>query len=152
MKFAKRVENIKPSPTLAITAKANALRNEGRDIISFGAGEPDFDTPANIRNAAVSAIRDGFTRYTPVGGIEELKDAIIEKFRRDNQLRYTRPEIVISCGAKHVLYNLAQALFDEGDEVIIQAPYWVSYPDIIMLAGAVPIILETGKADGFKMT
>ncbi|MBW2631852.1 MAG: pyridoxal phosphate-dependent aminotransferase [Deltaproteobacteria bacterium] len=152
MKFAKRVERIKPSPTLAITAKANALRAEGRDIISFGAGEPDFDTPVNIREAAVSSIRDGFTRYTPVGGIDELKDAIIEKFRRDNQLIYKKSEIVVSCGAKHVLYNLAQALFDEGDEVIIPSPYWVSYPDIVLLSGAVPSILETREANGFKIT
>ncbi|MBW2544227.1 MAG: pyridoxal phosphate-dependent aminotransferase [Deltaproteobacteria bacterium] len=152
MKFAKRVEKIKPSPTLAITAKANALRAEGRDIISFGAGEPDFDTPVNIREAAVSAIRDGFTRYTPVGGINELKNAIIEKFRRDNQLIYKKSEIVVSCGAKHVLYNLAQALFDEGDEVIIPSPYWVSYPDIVLLSGAVPSILETSGANGFKIT
>ncbi|MBW2595544.1 MAG: pyridoxal phosphate-dependent aminotransferase [Deltaproteobacteria bacterium] len=152
MKFAKRVERVKPSQTLAITAKANALRAEGRDIISFGAGEPDFNTPVNIRDAAVSAIQDGFTRYTPVGGIPELKDAIIEKFRRDNQLIYKKSEIVVSCGAKHALYNLAQALFDEGDEVIIPSPYWVSYPDIVLLSGAVPSILETGEADGFKVT
>ncbi len=152
MKFAKRVERIKPSPTLATTAKANALRAEGRDIISFGAGEPDFDTPVNIREAAVSSIRDGFTRYTPVGGIDELKDAIIEKFRRDNQLLYKKSEIVVSCGAKHVLYNLAQALFDEGDEVIIPSPYWVSYPDIVLLSGAIPSILETGETGGFKIT
>ncbi|MBN2538689.1 MAG: pyridoxal phosphate-dependent aminotransferase [Deltaproteobacteria bacterium] len=152
MKFAKRVERIKPSPTLAITAKANALRMEGRDIISFGAGEPDFDTPVHIKEAAVSAIQAGFTKYTPVGGIDELKDAIIEKFRRDNGLAYKRSEIVVSCGAKHVLYNLAQALFDEGDEVIIPAPYWVSYPDIVLLSGAVPSILETRGTDGFKIT
>ncbi|MCD6486886.1 MAG: pyridoxal phosphate-dependent aminotransferase [Syntrophobacterales bacterium] len=152
MKFAKRVERIKPSPTLAITAKANALRAEGRDIINFGAGEPDFDTPVNIREAAVSSIRDGFTRYTPVGGIDELKDAIIKKFQRDNQLIYKRSEIVVSCGAKHVLYNLAQALFDEGDEVIIPSPYWVSYPDIVLLSGAVPSILEAREAEGFKIT
>lgn len=152
MNFAKRVGKIKPSPTLAITAKANVLRAEGRDIISFGAGEPDFDTPLNIREAAVNAIQDGFTRYTPVGGIDELKDAIIEKFRRDNNLIYKKSEIVVSCGAKHVLYNLAQALFDEGDEVIIPAPYWVSYPDIVLLSGAIPSILETEGADEFKIT
>jgi aspartate aminotransferase len=152
MRFAKRVERIQPSPTLAITAKAAALRTEGRDVISFGAGEPDFDTPANIRDAAIGSIQDGFTRYTPVGGIPELKDAIIEKLRRDNGLAYTRPEIVVSCGAKHVLYNLAQALFEEGDEVIIPSPYWVSYPDIVLLAGATPVILETEGGDGFKVT
>lgn len=152
MKLAQRVGRIQPSPTLAITAKANALRAEGRDIISFGAGEPDFDTPANIKEAAIGSIRDGFTRYTPVGGIPELKDAIIEKLRRDNGLAYGRSEIVVSCGAKHTLYNLAQALFEEGDEVIIPSPYWVSYPDIVLLAGATPVILETGEADGFKVT
>lgn len=152
MKFAKRVDRIKPSPTLAITAKANELRAKGRDIISFGAGEPDFDTPANIKEAAVKSIRDGFTKYTPVGGIAELKDAIIEKLWRDNHLIYKRSEIVVSCGAKHVLYNLAQALFEEGDEVIIPSPYWVSYPDIVLLSGAVPSILETGEANGFKIT
>ncbi len=152
MKFAQRVERIQPSPTLAITAKAAALRTEGRDIVSFGAGEPDFDTPANIREAAISSIRDGFTHYTPVGGIPELKDVIIEKLRRDNGLAYTRSKIVVSCGAKHVLYNLAQALFEEGDEVIIPSPYWVSYPDIVLLAGATPVILETRGADGFKIT
>jgi len=152
MRFAKRIERIKPSPTLAITAKANALRAEGRDIISFGAGEPDFDTPANIREAAIGSIQDGFTRYTPVGGIPELKDAIIEKLRRDNGLAYTRAQIVVSCGAKHVLYNLAQALFEEGDEVVIPSPYWVSYPDIVLLAGATPVILDTWEADGFKVT
>lgn len=151
MKFAKRVERIKPSPTLAITAKANALRAEGRDIMSFGAGEPDFDTPANIKEAAIQSIQDGFTGYTPVGGIDELKSAIIEKLRRDNQLIYNKPEIVVSCGAKHVLYNLAQALFEDGDEVIIPSPYWVSYPDIILLSGAVPSILPTREAEGFKI-
>jgi len=152
MKLAQRVNRIQPSPTLAITAKANALRTEGRDIISFGAGEPDFDTPANIREAAIRSIQDGFTRYTPVGGIPELKDAIIEKFQRDNRLTYARSEIVVSCGAKHVLYNLAQALFEEGDEIIIPSPYWVSYPDIVLLAGATPVILDTREADGFKVT
>ncbi len=152
MKFAQRVGKIQPSQTLAITAKANALRAEGRDVISFGAGEPDFETPLHIKEAAVDAIREGFTRYTPVGGIPELKDAIIEKLRRDNTLAYTRPEIVVSCGAKHVLYNLAQALFEEGDEVIIPSPFWVSYPDIILLTGATPVIMETRGDEGFKIT
>ena len=152
MKFAQRVGKIQPSQTLAITAKANALRAEGRDVISFGAGEPDFETPENIKEAAVDAIREGFTRYTPVGGIPELKDAIIEKLRRDNTLAYTRPEIVVSCGAKHVLYNLAQALFEEGDEVIIPSPFWVSYPDIVLLTGATPVIMETREDEGFKIT
>ncbi len=152
MKLAQRVGRIQPSPTLAITAKANALRAEGRDVISFGAGEPDFDTPANIKKAAIDSIQEGFTRYTPVGGIPELKDAIIEKLQRDNGLAYGREQIVVSCGAKHSLYNLVQALIEEGDEVIIPSPFWVSYPDIVLLAGGTPVILETREEDGFKVT
>ena len=151
MRLATRVANIKPSETLAITAKANALKAEGRDVISFGAGEPDFDTPANIKQAAIKAIEDGFTKYTPVGGTDELKDAIINKLKRDNSLVYKRSQIVVSCGAKHSLYNLAQALFETGDEVIIPAPYWVSYPDIVVLAGGKPVILNTLEKDGFKI-
>ena len=151
MRLATRVANIKPSETLAITAKANALKAEGRDVIGFGAGEPDFDTPANIKQAAIKAIEDGFTKYTPVGGTDELKDAIINKLKRDNSLVYKRSQIVVSCGAKHSLYNLAQALFETGDEVIIPAPYWVSYPDIVLLAGGNPVILNTLEKDGFKI-
>lgn len=151
MILSSRISLIKPSPTLAITAKANALKAEGRDVIGFGAGEPDFDTPENIKQAAIKAINDGFTKYTPVGGTEELKDAIIEKFQKDNDLTYRRPEIVVSCGAKHTLYNLAQVLFEEGDEVLIPSPYWVSYPDIIVLAGGKPVILKTAVKDGFKL-
>jgi aspartate aminotransferase len=151
MKLATRVAKIKPSETLAITAKANALKAEGRDVIGFGAGEPDFDTPANIKQAAIKAIEAGFTKYTPVGGTDELKDAIINKLKRDNSLDYKRSQIVVSCGAKHSLYNLAQALFETGDEVIIPAPYWVSYPDIVVLAGGTPVILNTLEKDGFKI-
>ncbi|MDD5711340.1 MAG: pyridoxal phosphate-dependent aminotransferase [Smithellaceae bacterium] len=151
MKLAKRIGMIKPSPTLAITAKAESLRAEGRDIIGFGAGEPDFDTPANVKAAAVKAIDQGFTKYTPVGGTNDLKDAIIGKLERDNGLAYKRNQIVVSCGAKHTLYNLAQVLFEEGDEVIIPAPYWVSYPDIVILTGAKPVIVETKEEDGFKL-
>ena len=151
MRLATRVANIKPSETLAITAKANALKAEGRDVIGFGAGEPDFDTPANIKQAAIKAIEAGFTKYTPVGGTDELKDAIINKLKRDNSLVYKRSQIVVSCGAKHSLYNLAQALFEPGDEVIIPAPYWVSYPDIVVLAGGKPVILNTLEKDGFKI-
>ncbi|HEX7534497.1 MAG TPA: pyridoxal phosphate-dependent aminotransferase [Syntrophales bacterium] len=151
VKLASRISTIKPSPTLAITAKANALKAEGRDVISFGAGEPDFDTPDRIKMAAVKAIEEGFTKYTPVDGISELKDAIISKLSRDNRLVYNRSEIVVSCGAKHTLYNLSQVLFEEGDEVIIPSPYWVSYLDMVLLSGAKPVILKTGEAQGFKM-
>jgi len=151
VKLSVRSAQVKPSETLAITAKANALRAEGRDVIGFGAGEPDFDTPAHIKAAAIKAIEAGFTKYTPVGGTDELKDAIIAKLKRDNNLEYKRNEVVVSCGAKHSLYNIAQALLNEGDEVIIPAPYWVSYPDIVTLAGGKPVILQTAEKDGFKM-
>ncbi len=151
MKLASRVAKVKPSETLAITAKTNALRAQGRDVIGFGAGEPDFDTPDHIKKAAIKAIEAGFTKYTPVGGTDELKDAIINKLSVDNHLEYKRSQVVVSCGAKHTLYNLAQALFEEGDEVIIPAPYWVSYPDIVVLAGGTPVILNTLEKDGFKM-
>jgi aspartate aminotransferase len=149
--LASRVAKVKPSETLAITAKTNALRAQGRDVIGFGAGEPDFDTPDHIKKAAIKAIEAGFTKYTPVGGTDELKDAIINKLSVDNHLEYKRSQVVVSCGAKHTLYNLAQALFEEGDEVIIPAPYWVSYPDIVVLAGGTPVILNTLEKDGFKM-
>ena len=151
MKLSARISKIKPSPTLAITAKANAMRAEGRDIIGFGAGEPDFDTPDAIKQAAIRAIEAGFTKYTPVGGIDELKDAIISKLKQDNDLSYKRSEIVVSCGAKHTLYNLAQVLFEEGDEVLVPAPYWVSYIDIIVLTDAKPVVLETSATGGFKL-
>jgi len=151
VKLASRVAKVKPSETLAITAKANALRAQGRDVIGFGAGEPDFDTPDHIKQAAIRAIEAGFTKYTPVGGTDELKDAILAKLKTDNGLEYKRSQVVVSCGAKHTLYNLAQALFEEGDEVIIPAPYWVSYPDIVVLAGGTPVILNTLEKDGFKM-
>ncbi len=152
MKLATRVTKIKPSPTLAVTMRARALQAQGKDIIGFGAGEPDFDTPENIKQAAIKAIREGFTKYTPVGGIDELKDAIITKLKRDNGLTYKRSQIVVSCGAKHTLYNIAQALFEKGDEVIIPSPYWVSYPDIVLLAGAKPVIVDTTASTGFKLT
>jgi aspartate aminotransferase len=151
VKLSSRVAKIKPSETLAITAKANALRAQGRDVIGFAAGEPDFDTPVNIKNAAIKAIEAGFTKYTPVSGTDELKDAIAAKLKRDNDLEYKRSQIVVSCGAKHSLYNLAQVLFDPGDEVIIPAPYWVSYPDIVVLAGGQPVIVDTKEKDEFKM-
>ncbi len=152
MDLSERVRQLSPSPTLAITAKAVAMRAEGLDVISFGAGEPDFDTPRHIKEVAIQAIDGGFTKYTPVGGIDELKDAIIEKFKRDNGLHYERPQILVSCGGKHSIYNLAQALFDKGDEVIIPAPYWVSYPPIAELAGATPVILKTSEEKGFRIS
>jgi aspartate aminotransferase len=151
MKLSSRINAIKPSPTLAITVKANALQAEGRDIIGFGAGEPDFDTPVHIKMAAIKAIEEGFTKYTPVDGIVELKDAIINKLRVDNQLNYNRSEVVVSCGAKHTLYNLCQVLFEESDEVIIPSPYWVSYLDMVVLSGAKPVILKTTESQGFKL-
>jgi len=151
MKLSARISSIKPSPTLEITRKANELKAAGKDIISFGAGEPDFDTPLHIKAAAIKAIEAGFTKYTAVGGIDELKDAVIRKLKRDNQLDYTRPEIVVSCGAKHVLYNLIQVLCEEGDEVIIPSPYWVSYLDIVILSGAKPAVLKTETSRNFKI-
>src|SRR3989339_1448034 len=152
MYLSKRVQNVQPSATLAIEAKAQSLKAQGIDIISFGAGEPDFDTPANIKEAAKSAIDSGFTKYCPVTGTPDLKSAIIHKFRIENNLEYKPGEIIVSCGAKHSLYNLFQAIFNEGDELIIPAPYWVSYPDMAMLAGAKPVIVQTTEAAGFKMT
>ena len=150
--LSSRVQQIKPSPTLAITAKAKALQAEGVDVVNFGAGEPDFDTPENIKEAGIKAIRDGFTNYTPVPGIPQLRQAIVAKLKRENQLDYKENEIIVSCGGKHSFYNLAQALLDPGDEVIIPAPYWVSYPPMVSLAGGVPIIIETCEADGFKLS
>lgn len=152
MKLAERVNKIQPSPTLAIDAKAKALKAQGIDIVGFGAGEPDFDTPLNIKEAAKKAIDAGFTKYTPVGGTDELKDSIIAKMKKDHGLDYTRDEISVACGAKHSLYNISQALIQEGDEVIIPAPYWVSYPDQVVLAGGTPVFIETDETTEFKMT
>ena len=150
--LSNRAKGLKPSPTLAINAKAKAMQAQGIRVVSFGAGEPDFDTPENIKRAAVKSIEENFTKYTAVGGIDELKDAVIQKFQRDNQLTYKRSQILISCGGKHSFYNLAQALFDRGDEVIIPAPYWVSYPPMVALAEATPVIIETKEENGFKVT
>jgi len=150
--LSSRAKSLKPSPTLAINAKAKSMQAQGIHVISFGAGEPDFDTPENIKQAAKKAIDDGFTKYTPVGGIDDLKDAIIKKFQRDNQLTYKRSEIIVSCGGKHSFYNLAQAIFDRGDEVIVPAPYWVSYPPMVALANATPVIAETMEKNEFKIT
>ncbi len=144
--LADRVSRIKPSATLAITARANQIRAEGRDILSLAAGEPDFDTPGHVKEAAIAAIREGKTKYTAVAGTSSLKDAVISKFRNDNGLEYSSNEVMISCGAKQVIYNLCQALLNDGDEVIIPAPYWVSYPDIVLLAGGRPVIV-TGRSE-----
>ena len=142
---------IKPSPTLAVTARAAKLKSEGRDIIGLGAGEPDFDTPAHIREAGIAAISGGFTRYTNVDGIVELKDAIIGKFQRDNGLKYARNQILVSSGAKQTVYNLCVALLDPGDEAVIPAPYWVSYPDMVLLAEGEPVIVHAGASQGYKI-
>ena len=152
MKFSNRIEQVNPSMTLAIDAKAKEMKANGEDVIGFGAGEPDFNTPERIKQAAIRAIEANDTHYTPVGGTNELKDAIITKMKRDNGLDYDRNQILVSCGAKHSFYNLAQALWEEGDEVIIPAPYWVSFPEMVGLAGAKPVIIETDAAHNFKIT
>ena len=151
MELSKRVQSVKPSATLSINARAKELKASGVEIINFGVGEPDFPTPHHIKEAAIKAINDNFTRYTPVGGIAELKDAIIRQFESDYGVSYEPGEILVSCGGKHCIYNLAQALLDDDDEVIIPAPYWVSYPDIIRLAGGRSVIVHTKEEDGFKL-
>jgi len=147
-----RAQSIKPSPTLAVTARAAELRAEGKDIIGLGAGEPDFDTPEHIKAAAIQALKRGQTKYTAVDGTADLKLAIINKFKRENDLVYNNNQVLVSCGAKHSLYNLFQAVLNPGDEIIILAPYWVSYPDMAKLAGAEPVILKTTIEDSFKIT
>ena len=147
-----RAQSIKPSPTLAVTARAAELRTEGKDIIGLGTGEPDFDTPQHIKEAAIEALKKGQTKYTAVDGTAELKSAIINKFKRENDLTYNNNQILVSCGAKHSIYNLLQATLNSGDEIIIPAPYWVSYPDMAKLAGAEPVILKTMIEDNFKIT
>lgn len=152
MYISKRASSIKPSPTLAISAKAKKLKSEGVDIINFGIGEPDFDTPQNIKKAAIDAINNGFTKYCPVAGTPDIKKAIIAKLKEDNNLDYSPEEIIVSCGAKHSLYNIFQAVFNPGDEVIVPSPYWVSYPDMAILAGALPVIVSTDDKTNFKVT
>ena len=152
LKLSDRVQRIKPSPTLAITARAAELRAQGKDIIGLGAGEPDFDTPEHIKAAAIKAIADGFTKYTAVDGTASLKQAIIDKFARDNQLDYSPNQVLVSCGGKQSFFNLVQAMLNAGDEVIIPAPYWVSYPDMVLLADGVPVIVEAGIEQKFKIT
>ena len=149
---SKRVQKVKPSPTLAVTARAAKLKAEGKDIIGLGAGEPDFDTPVLIADAGVEAIRKGMTRYTAVDGTAELKDAIIAKFKRDNGLTYERSQILVSSGAKQTCFNVCAALLDPGDECVIPAPYWVSYPDMALLADGVPVCVYAGPNQGYKIT
>lgn len=152
IELSERVQRIKPSPTLAVTARAAALKAQGHDVIGLGAGEPDFDTPTFIKEAAIKAINAGFTKYTAVDGIAGLKQAIIAKFRRDNGLEYTPSQILVSVGGKQSFFNLAQALLNRGDEVIIPAPYWVSYPDMVLLADGTPVIIAAGIEQNFKIT
>ncbi|MBL7069550.1 MAG: pyridoxal phosphate-dependent aminotransferase [Candidatus Omnitrophica bacterium] len=150
-KLADRVSNVSPSLTLAITAKAKKMKIGGIDVVSFGAGEPDFDTPQHIKTSAINAIKEGFTKYTPASGMPELKTAISGKLKRDNMLEYPSSSILISCGAKHSLYNIFQALCQNGDEVIIPSPYWLSYPEMVRLSGAKPVFLKTEEKDSFKI-
>ena len=150
--LAARIRRVKPSPTVALTGRVARLKAEGHDIIGLGVGEPDFDTPVHIADAGVDAIRSGFTRYTAVEGIAELKDAIMAKFHRDNDLTYTRPQILVSTGAKQTIYNLFMAVIEPGDEAVIPAPYWVSYPDMVLLADGVPVTPYAGPDQGYKIT
>ena len=152
LSVSRRVQRVKPSPTLAVTARAARLKAEGKDVIGLGAGEPDFDTPAHVSQAGIDAINKGFTRYTNVDGVNELKDAIIAKFERDNGIKYERPQILASSGAKQTIYNLCMAVLDPGDEAIIPAPYWVSYPDMVLLADGLPVMPFAGANQGYKIT
>ena len=150
--ISNNLNKIKPSPTIAVTQKARELKAAGKDVIGLGAGEPDFDTPDNIKEAAIKAIRDGDTKYTAVDGTPALKKAIVEKFKRENNLDYDLDQITVGAGGKHVIYNAMMATLNEGDEVIVPAPYWVSYPDMVLLAGGTPIILECDEKQGFKLS
>lgn len=152
MELSKRVQTIKPSPTLAVTMRAAKLKSEGKDIIGLGAGEPDFDTPQHIKDAATDAINKGLTKYTPVGGTPGLKNAVIAKFKRENGLDYTAKQVLVSCGGKQSFFNLALSVINPGDEVIIPSPYWVSYPDIVLIAEGKPVFIETGIEQHFKIT
>jgi aspartate aminotransferase len=151
IKLSQRVSTIKPSPTLAVTARAAEMRAAGQDIIGLGAGEPDFDTPEHIKQAAIQAIHDGFTKYTDVAGTPQLKQAVADKFKRENGFDYKPAQILVSCGGKQSFFNLAQALLNPGDEVIIPEPYWVSYPDMCLLAGADPVYIQTGPTQRYKI-
>ena len=149
--LAERTKLIKPSVTLAIAAKAGQLRSKGIDVVNFSAGEPDFDTPEHIKAAAVAALRKGMTKYTDVKGIDPLRAAIADKYEREYGLRYRKEDVLVSCGAKHSLYNVLQAVVDRGDEVVIPAPYWVSYADMALLAGGIPKVIQTGESSGFRI-
>lgn len=152
IELSQRVRNVKPSPTLAVTTRASEMRAAGHDVIGLGAGEPDFDTPQHIKDAAADAMVKGYTKYTAVDGTPSLKQAVIDKFKRDNGFDYTPKQILVSAGGKHSIFNLLQALINPGDEVIIPAPYWVSYPDMTILAEGKPVILSAGLEQGFKLT
>jgi aspartate aminotransferase len=152
MKISQRARNTAPSPTLGLTAQIARMKAEGIDVVGFGAGEPDFDTPEPIKEAAIAALRRGVTKYTPSGGTEELRRAICEKLTRDNRLTYTPRQVLVSVGAKHTLYNIMQAVLEPGDEVIIPSPYWVSYPEQAKLAGATPVFVEAAETNGFRVT
>ncbi|MEW6306989.1 MAG: pyridoxal phosphate-dependent aminotransferase [Verrucomicrobiota bacterium] len=151
-KISQRAASLSPSMTLAIDSKAKQMKAEGIDVVGFGAGEPDFDTPQHIKDACAKALAEGFTKYTPAAGIPELRQAIAEKFKRDNGLSYKPSQIIVSCGGKHSCYNIIMATCEEGDEVIIPAPYWLSYPEMVKLAGAKPVILPTTDKTEFKVT
>ena len=149
--FSQRLSRIQPSPTISITAKAKKLKQEGKKIIDFSAGEPDFDTPDNVKNAAIKAIRDGQTKYTPVNGTKELNEAIIKKFKRENDLNFEPDEITVGCGGKQVIFNALLATIEKGDEIIIPSPFWVSYPDIVLLVEGHPIVLDCSLENNFKI-
>ncbi len=152
IQLAKRVKSLTPSTTLAITAKAKELKSQGHDVIGLGAGEPDFNTPQHIIDAAVVSMNEGHTKYTPAAGLQGLKEEIVKKFKRDQGLDYAPNEIIVGCGAKHSLYTLFQVLLDDGDEVIIPTPYWVSYPEQVKLAGGVPVYVEGSEENNYKIT
>src|SRR3954466_9862328 len=151
-KISKRAASLSPSLTLAIDSKAKQMKAEGQDVVGFGAGEPDFDTPKHIKDAAIKALNDGFTKYTPSSGIPELRQAIADKFKRENGLSYKPSQVIVSCGGKHSCYNVILATCEQGDEVIIPSPYWLSYPEMVKLAGATPVVLETSDKTEFKVT
>ncbi len=152
IKLSKRVVNMSPSPTMAITAKAKEMRRKGIDVIGFGAGEPDFDTPSHIKEAAIRAMEEGFTRYTPAAGIPELREAVAEKLKRENGIDYSPSQVVITDGAKFALFSLMLSVIEEGDEVVIPAPYWVTYPEQVKFAGGTPVFVETSEENGFVFT